>query len=156
MSNYKVFVEDTTFEIDSNDLKNLDLIKRGNSSHLLHDNTSYQVEVLEIKGKNLRIKINNSTFDVQIADQVDQMVEKMGLNKVKEIILKDIKAPMPGMILDIMVEPGQSISQGDPILILEAMKMENVIKAEGNGIVKSILLKKGTTVEKNQVIIEME
>ena len=147
MSNYKVFVEDTSFEIDSNDLQKIDLTNRGDLKHLLHNDKSYQVEVLEIKGKLLRLKINNSTFDIKIADHVDQMVEKMGLNTVKEVVLKDIKAPMPGMILDIMVEAGQQITKGDPILILEAMKMENIIKAEGSGIVKNILLDKGTTVE---------
>lgn len=80
----------------------------------------------------------------------------MGLNKPKEVILKDIKAPMPGLILDILVKPGQELVKGDAILILEAMKMENVIKAEGNGVVKEVLLEKGAAVEKNQVIIEMQ
>ena len=63
---------------------------------------------------------------------------------------------MPGLIIDILVKEGQAIQKGDQLLILEAMKMENVIKAEGEGIVKSILTEKSKAVDKGQVIIEME
>ena len=109
-----------------------------------------------MKGKQIQLEINGNLHTITIEDPVDQLVDKLGLNAPKEVILKDIKAPMPGLILDIMVKPGQQLSVGDPILILEAMKMENVIKAEGQGVVKKILLPKNSKVEKNQVIVEME
>lgn len=156
MSDYKVIVDDSAFSFDKTDLQKLDLINKGTDSHLIHDNKSYHIEVLHIQGKNIRLKLDNAIYEVKIQDKVDQMISDMGLDKVKEVILNNIQAPMPGLILDILVEPGQSISPGDPILILEAMKMENVIKAEGSGTIKSILLEKGAAVEKNQVIIEME
>jgi len=70
--------------------------------------------------------------------------------------LKNIKAPMPGLVLDVLVESGQTITKGDQLLILEAMKMENVLKAAGDGVVKSIEIKKGNTVEKGQILVEME
>jgi biotin carboxyl carrier protein len=61
---------------------------------------------------------------------------------------------MPGLIIDLRVKEGDQVKAGDPLLILEAMKMENIIKASGDSIVKSLKVKKGETVEKNQVLIE--
>ena len=69
--------------------------------------------------------------------------------------MSNVKAPMPGLVLDILVETEQAVSKGDALLILEAMKMENVLKAEGDGVVKSIEVTKGTAVDKGQIIIEM-
>jgi len=70
--------------------------------------------------------------------------------------MDNVKAPMPGLVLDILVEPGQSVQKGDNLLILEAMKMENIIKASGSGVVKNIPVHKKDAVEKNQLLIEME
>ena len=68
----------------------------------------------------------------------------------------DIKAPMPGLVIEVAVEIGQTVTKGDKVLILEAMKMENVIKAAGDGVVKAIHTTKGQPVEKGQLLIEME
>ena len=80
----------------------------------------------------------------------------MGLSVGNSQKIKEVKAPMPGLVLDILVETNQTISKGDALLILEAMKMENVLKAEGDGIIKSIEVSKGAAVDKGQVIIEMQ
>ena len=68
----------------------------------------------------------------------------------------DVKAPMPGLVLGVSVEIGQEVQKGDGLLILEAMKMENVIKSVGEGIVKAIHIEQGKAVEKGQLLIEME
>ncbi len=68
----------------------------------------------------------------------------------------DIKAPMPGLILNVNVEEGQEVEEGETLLILEAMKMENAIGAPKNGTVKSINVKSNGTVEKGELMIEME
>ena len=68
--------------------------------------------------------------------------------------LNNIKAPMPGLIIDLRVTTGQTIQPGDTLLILEAMNMENIIKSSGAGIVKRVAVKKGDSVEKGQVLIE--
>ena len=67
----------------------------------------------------------------------------------------EIHAPMPGLVLEINVSEGQEVEKGDPLLILEAMKMENVIKAPGNGIIKKIHVEKGNPVEKNELLVEL-
>lgn len=66
-----------------------------------------------------------------------------------------IKSPMPGMVLKIKVEEGVAIKKGESIMILEAMKMENEIKASADGIVKHIFVSEGTPVEKNASLFEM-
>lgn len=62
--------------------------------------------------------------------------------------MDNVKAPMPGLVLDILVEAGQSVNKGDNLLILEAMKMENIIKASGNGVVKNININKKMRLKK--------
>ncbi|MNF13023.1 Glutaconyl-CoA decarboxylase subunit gamma [compost metagenome] len=66
----------------------------------------------------------------------------------------EIKAPMPGLVLNVIVESGQEVNKGDNLLILEAMKMENIIKSPSSGIVKKILVTKGDKVEKNEILIQ--
>ncbi len=67
----------------------------------------------------------------------------------------DIKAPMPGIILSINVKEGQEVKEGETLLILEAMKMENAIGSPKDGVIKSIFIKSGETVEKGELLIEM-
>ena len=61
---------------------------------------------------------------------------------------------MPGLIIDLKVKTGDTVKAGDSLLILEAMKMENMLKSPGDGVVKNVKVKKGDAVEKNQVLIE--
>lgn len=63
---------------------------------------------------------------------------------------------MPGLVLKLIAEVGQEIKLGEPLLILEAMKMENVIKSPGDGTVKAIHVTKGLAVEKGFLLMEME
>ncbi len=156
MQNYKAKVGQQTYSISDKEVEALDLVHRNGLYYFLDNNENYKIEVISAEGKTLKLKINNTIHTIQIADEVDQLIEKMGMDKPAEIKMTDVKAPMPGLILDIMVESGTEVKAGDPLLILEAMKMENVIKAVGDGVVKSVLLPKGATVEKNEVILEME
>ena len=71
-------------------------------------------------------------------------------------IKPQVIAPMPGMVLEILINNGETVTEGQPVIILEAMKMENVLKAPGDGVVKVIKVKKGDPVDKKQVLIEME
>jgi biotin carboxyl carrier protein len=78
----------------------------------------------------------------------------MGMNAAGSGNLKEIKAPMPGLILDLKVAPGDVVKKGDVVLILEAMKMENSIKSPGDGVVKAVNVSLKQSVEKNQVLIQ--
>ena len=156
---YKINIDDQVFDLNREDIKNLNLIENGDKSlHLLQDNQSNHISIVhtDFANKKLTLEINGNPYEITIEDEYDQLVKKMGLSSGGAQKLTNIKAPMPGLVLDILVEPGQAIQKGDQLLILEAMKMENVLKAEGEGVVKSIEVVKGATVDKGQVMIEME
>jgi|TARA_R110000737_G_scaffold352659_1_gene399620 biotin carboxyl carrier protein len=104
----------------------------------------------------LEIKINHRVFTVRKKGELDDLIASLGMDKPKIKKLSELKAPMPGRIVSLAVKVGQSLAVGDPILSLEAMKMENVLKAEGIGKVKAILISEQQVVDKGMVLIEFE
>ena len=124
--------------------------------HVLKDNKSYNVEIVNhnIAEKTLQIKVNNTLYSLTVKDKYDALLHELGLDKAMSKKVSNIKAPMPGMVLNILVEEGQDIKKGDALIILEAMKMENILKSPADGKVKKVAVKKGVAVEKGQVLIE--
>jgi biotin carboxyl carrier protein len=104
----------------------------------------------------LTIRINHRTFEVKKAHVLDALIAAMGLDQPKLRKLKEMQAPMPGRVTAIHVEIGQQVEPGAPLLSLEAMKMENVLKAEGIGVVSAIAIQEGDVVEKGAVLIHFE
>ena len=134
-----------------------DIIKiREGVYHLVKDNLSYNLEIVKHlpEEKQLVVKVNNTTYVLNIKDKYDDLLHSLGLDSLASKKVNDIKAPMPGMVLNILVTEGQDIKKGDPLIVLEAMKMENVLKSPTDGIVKKINVNKGIAVEKNQVLIQ--
>jgi biotin carboxyl carrier protein len=124
--------------------------------HILLNNKSFTAEIVkaDAAAKSFLIKVNGKTYPVEVRDKFDLLLEKMGMNNQTSGKVNNIKAPMPGLIIDLKVKAGDTVKQGDPLLILEAMKMENIIKSPGEGTVKAVKARKGDSVEKNQVLIE--
>lgn len=136
----------------------VDIVRDGEGHfHILENGKSYRAEVLHADeiDKNYTIKVNGTNFSVSLKDHYDRLVDKMGLSALTNQKANDIKAPMPGLVLDIMVKEGDTVNKGDAVLILEAMKMENVLKAPGDGTVASIEVKQGMAVEKGQLLIKI-
>lgn len=123
-----------------------------------HNGNSFFGEILEDQTESnfIRVKINHREFKVSKKGELDDLIAALGMDKPKIRQMKELQAPMPGRIVSIAVEIGQEIEVGDEILSLEAMKMENVLKAEGVGKVKSILFKSDDVVDKGAVLIEFE
>ena len=125
---------------------------------MLQEGKSFKAEILnsDFLKKTYSVKINSNTYQVSISNELDLKIEDMGLsiNTTKQV--NDIKAPMPGLILDVLVEQGAEVAEGDYLIVLEAMKMENTLTAPRDGVVKSISVNKGDAVDKNQLLIEME
>ena len=156
---YKITVDKKEIALEEKQVQDLDIVALGNNQfHILQNGITYKAKLLsaDYNNKMLSLEINGNKYDLNIADQYDLLVKKMGLSAGGTQKMKNVKAPMPGLILDILVEPGQSITKGDQLLILEAMKMENVLKAVGDGVVKSVEVKKSAAVDKGQILIEME
>ncbi len=124
---------------------------------ILADGKSYNaiVENVDREAKQLKVKINGNTYDLAIKEPIDQLLQKMGLNISTVKKADAIKAPMPGLVLKILVTEGQAIKKGEPVLILEAMKMENVFKAPADAVVKAIKVEERKAVEKGEVLIEL-
>jgi biotin carboxyl carrier protein len=124
--------------------------------HLIYQHKSYRAEIVseQPEDKTVTVKINGRLYHVAVEDQYDRLLKSMGLNGVTGKLALEIKAPMPGLVLSVNVSEGQEIKKGDSLLVLEAMKMENMLKATTDGVVKKIFAGKGDKVDKGQVLIE--
>lgn len=149
------FVEDGV-TVDGK-LLDIDLKNLGNNQyHILYDHKSYTVEVIHFdpKAKIVKLKINGKSTMVTLREDLDLLIAKLGMDNLDKSKLPDLKAPMPGLITEILVQEGDSVKTGDPLLILQAMKMENVIKCSGNGVIQKLFTSIGQRVEKNQLLIQ--
>ncbi len=138
---------------------NWDMVEvRNGQFHIIKNNKSYVAEIVECDtaAKKMTIAVNGYSFELDIKSRMDILLEEMGMSGLNEQKAQDLKAPMPGLVLDILVEEGQVIEKGEAVLILEAMKMENVLKAAASAKVTSIEIEKGQAVEKGQVLVTFE
>ena len=147
------------FTLTEDQIHAVDAVTLDNENyHILHHTTSYQAKLVnaDFNQKKYAININNTIYEVNIQNDLDQLIKEMGFEVGKSKQVNAIKAPMPGLILEISVSPGQEVNEGDNLLILEAMKMENSFYSPRQGIIKSIAVEKGQAVDKGQLLIEFE
>jgi biotin carboxyl carrier protein len=129
-------------------------VKNG-SFHIIKNHKSYNVEVIkaDAKEKSFLISVNGNKYHLNVKDKFDELLHNLGLDSLAAKKVNEIKAPMPGLVIEVKVAEGDVVKKGDAIIVLEAMKMENNIKSPTDGVVKKINVKKGQAVEKNQVLI---
>ncbi|GAA4835132.1 acetyl-CoA carboxylase biotin carboxyl carrier protein subunit [Algivirga pacifica] len=155
---YKAAFEEDLLHLNDQSIP-LDIakLKEGHFS-IIHNDQTFDVVVVDAdyEQKAFTIKVNNQRFTLTAKTDLDLMLEKLGMNTQVNTVVSDIKAPMPGLILTYSVEEGQEISKGTPLLILEAMKMENVIKSPRDGVIKKLNRKAGENVEKNTVLVSFQ
>lgn len=154
-----VKANDFNFQFKPEDLNQLNIVKFSPSEYnLIKDNRSVNARLIDSDhaGKKLRVEVDGEVFDVEIKDELDQMLDKMGFGKTTAKQIKEIKAPMPGLVLEINVSEGEEVVEGHKILILEAMKMENAILIHTQSKIKKIRVTAGQAVEKGQVLVELE
>ena len=162
---FSVILQDSTYSVEKNGCETRvneqtitwDLKWVGDRKiHLIQGSRSLEAELLavDLEAKTLQIRLGHKTTTILLKDRFDLLLEKMGMNAAGSGSLKEIKAPMPGLILDLKVAPGDVVKKGDVVLILEAMKMENSIKSPGDGVVKEVKVSLKQSVEKNQVLIQ--
>ena len=140
-------------------LTDYDLIKESDTKfHLIKENKSYSLEVLEMnrEAKEFTIKVNGNEYQLKASDKYDELLSKMGISRGAAKKLNELKAPMPGLVLDIKIKVGQEVKKDEPLLVLEAMKMENVLKSPDDVVIKSIEINTQDTVEKNQILLKFE
>jgi biotin carboxyl carrier protein len=124
--------------------------------HIIHNSASYNVDIIKMNAeeKTMVIKVNSVKFNLQLKDKYDELLHTLGLDNLASKKVSDIKAPMPGMVLNVLVSEGTEVKKGDALIVLEAMKMENILKSPTDGVIKKVSAVKGNAVEKNQVLIQ--
>lgn len=126
------------------------------SVHINAQDLILEVLNVQMAEKIMRIRVKHNTYDLQFKDDLDLVLDKMGIQRSANSAQKDLLAPMPGKVIDVLAKEGDKLEKGDNILILEAMKMENVLKAEISCVVRKINIKPLENVEKNQVLVELD
>jgi biotin carboxyl carrier protein len=158
--NYKITLNDhsTSGTINQNSFT-LDISKLNPTRiHALINHQSYNIELLSInkEEKKVTLTVNGHKYEVKLEDQYDHLLKNLGLDILTKNKINEIKAPMPGLVVNVLVNQGDVVEKDHPLLVLEAMKMENILKSPGRGMVKKINVSKGQAVEKNNVLIQFE
>lgn len=157
---YYVSVDDSEkIKVTEKDIDHTDIIPLNHSGfHAIKDSKTYHASIMssDFNTKSYQVKINKNVFNVNIFSDLDILIKDMGFEVGSSRMINDIKAPMPGLLLDINVSEGQEVKENETLLILEAMKMENVLTSPRDGVIKSIAVKKGDAVEKNQLLLTFE
>ncbi|MBK5285563.1 MAG: biotin/lipoyl-binding protein [Bacteroidia bacterium] len=157
-TSHSVSLKDGQLTLDGK-LFEADVLKISDSEfHIIRSNRSYNILITEFKRgeKKLTVKVNGTKYSTVVKDRLDDLLHAMGMDKATAQKVSEVKAPMPGLVLRVMVEGGQQIKKGDALVVLEAMKMENILKSPADAVVKKISVSKGDKVEKNQVMMVME
>ena len=155
-SAHRIDLDEEGISVDG-ELLSWDLIKvNENLFHLIHDSNSYTIEIVNSDDtkKRSKIKVNGVFLTYWFKTSMTFYWKSLGCSIQSKDEHSEIRAPMPGMILDVLVKEGQEVSKGEKLVILEAMKMENIIKSSSEGIIETINIHKGMNVEKNQVLIQ--
>ena len=152
---YKVDFKNNESGFINNVPFNIDMVEDGGGYHIIKDNKSYNVVVLQYDtDKNeICLLINNKKLKIKLLSETDILLKSLGIDIAKVKVIKEVKAPMPGLVLEIIANEGDDVSEGDNLIVLEAMKMENNLKSPISGKIKEIKIKKGVTVAKNETLI---
>ena len=135
---------------------NIELVMKDSETMLIITPSKvYTVRCIAIdrETKTVTLLYNQQKFNAKITEPLDEILKSMGLENALTPKISEVKAPMPGLVLQVLVNSGDTVQKGDKILVLEAMKMENAIKSPADGVVSEILVSTGNAVDKNQVLI---
>jgi biotin carboxyl carrier protein len=125
-------------------------------SYIVWKNKKYMLDVIEKNQNRYTVMVNgvwhSFTVETPISFKRRKYLEQQGVTSASV----SIEAPMPGKIIDVLVEEGSEVKEGEAIIILEAMKMQNEISSHVSGTVKMIAVRKNDSVMKDDVLIEVQ
>lgn len=148
--------ERNEFSIDGS-TRSYSFHRQENGRYLLRSGTKlYKIDNVSYDQHAVQFTLDGKWCKVEVRDEQDLLLDKLGFKTAAEIGEGELNAPMPGKILEVIVAEGDKVKIGDPVAILEAMKMENELKAPINGTVTKIAVSKNDSVEKNALILEIE
>ncbi len=139
------------------DSRSIHIMENSAGEYRLQDgDTQHKINVVEfdLYARTCTVEMDGQLKQVRIIRELDIMIEKMGLNATHSIKQSLMVAPMPGLVTEIKVTIGEHVDKGTPLLILEAMKMENVISAPHEAVIKEIKVNVGQAVERGLPLLE--
>jgi acetyl/propionyl-CoA carboxylase alpha subunit len=134
------------------------IIKSDGQNHrVLYKEKLYTITLIaeDVETKKWKLKVNGFNIIVEKQDSIDQLINKLGFRSASTHALKEVLAPMPGLVLKVLITEGMEVKKGDSLFVLEAMKMENIIKAAGDGTITKLFIKSGDKVEKGQKLASL-
>ena len=151
----------TSLDLNKSSLEKYEILEINYSNKeiiLLKNQKKFKCKILKhnYADQSYVVKVNGNISTIRIIKPAEKIAEKIGINKNTSLNVNTLKAPMPGLILEILVTKSVTVKKGDPIIILEAMKMENILTSPIDGVIKNIEVKAQQTVEKNNVLIRFE
>jgi len=134
-----------------------EFIEQSHGRKLLRVGTRlYRIDNVIIDGQNVQMSVNGKWHDLVVKNDQELLLERLGFKSHQAQSLGSLNAPMPGKILGLLVSKDEEVEIGQPVAILEAMKMENELKAPCSGKISDIFISTNESVEKNQPILEIE
>ena len=124
--------------------------------HLVVDGRSHVLVASREDRERWELHVDGERLEVEVIDERTRAIRAMTGQGAAAAGPKPVKAPMPGLVVKINVAPGDRVARGTSVAIIEAMKMENDLKAESDGVVSSIRVEEGQAVEKGAVLVEFE
>lgn len=124
--------------------------------HLLLGQQSHTIGMQQTEPGNWRLLVDGVTLDAAVVDERTKHIRSLTGGGAARSGPPTLKAPMPGLVLRVLVTPGQAVSPGQGLVVLEAMKMENELRATAAGTVKAVLVEAGAAVDKGKLLLEFE
>lgn len=163
---FEAVIDDETTEVELSAEENEAIIegirhsytfkKQPNGRRLLRIGTKlYKIDNIHYDKFTVEFTLDGKWCSVDVRDEQDLLLDRLGFKTAAEIGEGQLNAPMPGKILELLVKEGDKVELGDPVAILEAMKMENELKAPVSGTIASIMVAEGDSLEKNAEILEI-
>ncbi len=122
---------------------------------LLIGGRSYEIDVLETE-EALVVLVDGQPFQVEIQDEQQRRLRAAAGKGETKTGKRIVTAPMPGKVVKLLVKPGDAVQPGDGVVVVEAMKMENELKASTAGTVKEIRVEEGKAVSGGEVLVVIE
>ena len=113
------------------------------------------VLTVERTGSSATVTLGGHRMDMEIRDETALLLEQFGFDETDGAAEREVRAPMPGLVLRVLVEPGDAVEEGQGLEVLEAMKMENELRAPTAGTIAAIHAEPGAAVGKSDLLIEL-
>ncbi|WP_069130898.1 acetyl-CoA carboxylase biotin carboxyl carrier protein subunit [Rhodohalobacter halophilus] len=161
-------VDETPFEVEidreqsvatvNGNRMQYELLEQPNTGRLLirFGTKLHIIDNIKVDKQTVSFSFDGKYVETTVKDEQELLLEKLGFSTDELASAGLLEAPMPGKILELLVKEGDEVEEGEPVVILEAMKMENELKAPTSGVVASVSVSENDSVEKSQTILEIE